>query len=163
MVSIELRRIASTSCLIVAAATLAAGIWLAFLGWKGASTGLVLYGLALAIAAPAAAVAAMLARIRLEPELFDRVNTAESALRYIKLARAHVCMLAAGALVYWFCELIGFIAARSFVTGYAVMAAAGLACYLPWLGREEKRTYDRLDELRARLRTVKAGNLFAMQ
>ncbi len=163
MVSIEMRRIVSSAGLVVAAATLASGIWLAFLGWKSASTGLVLWGLALAIAAPAAAVAAMLSRIRLEPDLFDSVSAAQSALNYIKLARAHVCMLAAGAVMYGFSELIGFIAARGFVTGYAVIVVAALACYLPWLARQEKRTYDQLEYLRTRLRTAEAENLLAMQ
>jgi len=147
----------------VAAATLAAGIGLAFLGWQSRSTALGLFGLALAIAAPAIAVATALARIELEPELFDEVSAAESALRYIRLARAHVCMLAAGALVYGFAEFIGFIAARVFVIGYAVMVAVGLAVYLPWLARQEKGTCDQLEELRTRLRSVKAENFLAMQ
>src|SRR5262245_14681531 len=145
----------------VAAATLAAGIGLAFLGWQSRSTALGLFGLALAIAAPAIAVATALARIELEPELFDEVSAAESALRYIRLARAHVCMLAAGALVYGFANFIGFIAARDFVTGYAVIVVAALAVYLPWLARQEKQTYDLREILRMQLRSASSGNLLA--
>lgn len=162
MASMEMRRVASAAGLLAAAATLATGVWLAFLGWKQASIEFGLSGVALAIAAPAIAVAAAFMRIAAEPDLFDAVNAAESALRYIRLARAHICMLAAGAAVYGFSVIIGFMGARAFVAGYAVLAAASLAVYLPWLARREKRGGELLENLRAQLRSARSGDLLAM-
>ena len=162
MLSMDMRRTASAAGLLLAGAILAAGVWLAFLGWEQGSIGLGLSGVALAIAAPAIAVAAAFMRIGAEPDMFDAVNAAESALRYIRLARAHVCMLAAGALVYGFSVLIGFIGARGFVAGYVGLVALGLAVYLPWLARREKRTGDLLENLRVQLRSARSGNLLAM-
>ena len=157
------RRMAAAAGLLVAAAILAAGAWLAFLGWQQGSIEFGLSGVALAIAAPAVAVAAAFMRVGVEPDLFDAVNAAESALHYIRLARAHVCMLAAGALVYGFAVLIGFIGARNFVAGYAAMAVIGLAVYLPWLARRERRACDLLENLRVQLRSARSGDLQAMR
>lgn len=158
----DMRRMVSATGLPLAAAILATGVWLAFLGWQEGSMGLGLSGVALAIAAPAVAVAASITRIGGVPDLFDAVNAAESALRYIRLARAHVCMLAAGALVYGFSALIGFMGARGFVAGFAVLVVVGLAVYLPWLALQERRTGDLLEDLRVQLRSARSANLLAM-
>ena len=161
-----MHRMTSTAGLFIAAAAFGAGVWLAYLGWSSHSAMLVLWGLGLVLAAPAPAVAAVLAAIGRRPDeapvdaLAENLDAAERALRYIRLARAHVCMLAAGAVVYWFSQVIGFIAARGFVTGYIVIVAAGLAGYLPWLARQEKQTYVLLESLRSRLRESRMSGVF---
>jgi hypothetical protein len=163
----NIHRIAATGTLFVAAAAMAAGLLLAYLAWQRSSLPLAQACLLLLFAAPAFAVAAVLARNRqLEPALaapphafVDALSRAEFALRLIKVARAHVCVLAVHALVMWICQAGGLIDAPHWVAGYLVIVAVSLAGYLPWLGRRERDAGVRCGDLRRRLRETRPAAL----
>lgn len=163
----NIRRIVATATLSVASAAMAAALVLAYLAWQRPSLPLALVSLLLLFTAPLFAVAASLARNRqLEPAhaapphaFVDALSRAEFALRLIKVARAHVCVLAAHALMMWICQASGLIDAPHWVAGYLVIVVVSLAGYLPWLGHRERDAGERCGDLRRRLREARPATL----
>ena len=136
---------------ICAIAAIGAGVWFAFMSWKFASMG---YGVAAVLAmmvAPAGAVAVVVARqgsARPEDEtriatLVEDIHGADSALRLIKLGRAHLGVISSYVVILWICESSGMVALGNFLVFFTCACAVTAVTCLPWLSRLEREQYEK--------------------
>jgi hypothetical protein len=151
--------------LISAIAVIGGGGWFAFMAWKFASMG---YGVAAVLAmlvGPAAAVAVVVARQdtpRAGEEtpaaaLVEDIHRTESALRLIKLGRAHVGVVSSYVVVLWICEASGMIALGNFLVFFTCASAVTAVAYLPWLSRLEHQQYEKRAAYQNLLGELEAG------
>ena len=110
--------------------------------------------LATALLFPAPWVAGVVAR-KPATEPFDELRRAHASLRAIRVARAHLCVLASYAVILWICQGGSLIDARSFVLAYTVMIVTACAAYLPWLRRLERVAHERSERSRASIQDLK--------
>jgi hypothetical protein len=142
--------------LVLAAAAMMAGAWLAFIAWQRGSQPIGMLSVALLLFAPIPAVAAMLARLEGVTEaadasdLVDAIHRIDDVLRAVHLCRAHVGVASSFVCVLWYCQLTGYVSLRDFLVFYtAACALTAIAC-LPWLAARERRLHDVRAEYRGR-------------
>jgi hypothetical protein len=151
--------------LCCAIAAMFAGLWLAFLAWQHASPMFAMFAIVLVLAAPALAVALVVARPGPPGEegeppecaIVDGLHRFDSSLRIIALGRAHVWVFTSYVVVMWICEAGGMVSLKGllvFMTFASTVTAVG---YLPWLAGRERRLYDERAELQRRLGEIEAA------
>ena len=144
-----------------------AGLWLAFLAWKIASPTIGMFAVVLVLAAPAIAVAVVVARperAREEGELpestlIESINRTNAALRIAGLGRAHVGVAASYGVVMWICEAAGYVRIKEVLVLFTVVCILTAVAYLPWLASRERRLYEARAEYRRRLGEIEAGRV----
>jgi len=149
----------SAAALFLPVAVMAAGIGFIFLAWTRASLVFGVTGVVLLLAAPPLAVVVLLARSSVTwprapvsaHHLIDGMYHADSALRMIRMARAHLGVAAASAFVVWVCEAFGLTDMRDFAVCLTFLIAIAAAGYLPWLAWQEGFVQEQRDECRRRL------------
>jgi len=159
-----------TVALAIAALAFGLGVWLGYIAWKRDSLTFGVSAMLLLLDAPILALAAILARDSVLHAaarksanlLIDDLARADSALRFIRLARAHMGVAASYAFVLWVCQSFGLISAWDFVVYSTFIIAAAVAGYLPWFARQEKRVHVYREASRRQLDEIKATeNWFA--
>jgi Na+/melibiose symporter-like transporter len=138
---------------------MAAGIACGFFAWRRASLPFALTGVILLLAAPPLAVLALLARNLLPsvPDgahadtLIDGMHRADSTLRMIRKARAHLGVAAATVFLAWVCEACQLTHFPDFAICLTLLVAIAAAGYMPWLARQEKFVRDLREQLHGRL------------
>lgn len=142
-----------------AIAAMVAGVWFGFLAWKLASPMFAMLAVVLVLAAPALAVALVVARPdrpgeESEPPesiVVDSIQRADAALRIVRLGRAHVGVVSSYVLLLWICEVGGMISAGRFLIFFTFACTVTAAAFLPWLARRELQLHeDRADFQRVR-------------
>jgi len=141
------------------------GLWLAFLAWQLASPLFALLAVLLVLAAPAIAIAILVARPDAPAEageppqnaLVDSVHRANALLRIVALGRAHVWVVTSYVVVMWICEIGGMVSLKNLLVFMTLTCIVTIAGYLPWLAKREQRLYDERAELRRRLGELEAG------
>jgi hypothetical protein len=161
----------SRVALFVAASAMGAGGWFGYLAWSLDSFPHGAAAVVLLLAAPALAVAAILARnitaaadTSTSPlELLERLRRLDASLRAVQLARAHIYVGASYAAVLGICESTGLISSREFVLFYAGAILVAAACYLPWTTRQEARMQDQRATCRELLAERKAARAWVIE
>lgn len=135
------------------------GLWIAFLAWQLRSPMFALLAVLLILAAPAFAIAILLARPEGPAEagdppqnaLVDGVHRANALLRIISLGRAHVWVVTSYVVVMWVCELGGMVSLENLLVFMTFACIVTVVGYLPWLAKREQRLYDERAEFQRRL------------
>ena len=158
-------RLAWDLALALAIGAMFTGLWLAFLAWQLASPLFALLAVLLVLAAPAIAIAILVARPDAPGEageppqnaLVDGVYRADALLRIIALGRAHVWVVTSYVVVMWICEIGGMVSLKNLLVFMTFACIVTVVGYLPWLAKREQRLYDERAELRQRLGELEAG------
>ena len=161
----KLVRLGCDLALALAIGAMFTGLWLAFLAWQLASPLFALLAVSLVLAAPALAIAILVARPNApaaagEPPqnaLVDGVHRADALLRIVALGRAHVWVITSYVVVMWICEIGGMVSLKNLLMYMTLACIVTIVGYLPWLARCEQRLYDERAELRRRLGEIEAG------
>ena len=161
----KLVRLGWDLALALAIGAMFTGLWLAFLAWQLASPLFALLAVLLVLAAPAFAIAILVARpgapaIAGEPPqnaLVDGVHRADALLRILALGRAHVWVITSDMVIMWICEISGMVSLKNLLVFMTLACIVTIVGYLPWLAKCEQRLYDERAELQRRLGELEAG------
>ena len=161
----KLVRLGWDLALALAIGAMFTGLWLAFLAWQLASPLFALLAVLLVLAAPAFAIAILVARpdspaVAGEPPqnaLVDGVHRADALLRILALGRAHVWVITSYMVIMWICEISGMVSLKNLLVFMTLACILTIVGYLPWLAKCEQRLYEERTELQRRLGELEAG------
>ena len=161
----KLVRLGWDLALALAIGAMFTGLWLAFLAWQLASPLFALLAVLLVLAAPAFAIAILVARpgapaVEGETQqkaLIDGVHRAAALLRILALGRAHVWVITSYMVIMWICEISGMVSLKNLLVFMTLACIVTIVGYLPWLAKCEQRLYDERTELQRRLGELEAG------